>query len=109
MIENKEVLHLDEHGVYRIGTTRVMLDSVVAAFQQGFSPESIRQQYPALTLQEVYGTISQYLANREEFDAYLRRQAQVWQEARIRADQRPSEVFERLKGLRKAACETEAK
>jgi len=48
---------LDETGVYRIGNTRVMLDSVLAGFQQGHSAETIRQQYPALSLEEVYGSI----------------------------------------------------
>jgi uncharacterized protein (DUF433 family) len=54
----------DEHGVLRVGDTRVMLDSLVAAFHQGHSPETITQQYPALTLQQVYGAITYYLANR---------------------------------------------
>ncbi len=46
----------DAHGVLRIGGGRVMLDSVVAAFEQGHSPETIRAQYPSLSLEEVYGT-----------------------------------------------------
>ena len=43
----------DDHGVLRVGETRVMLDSVVAGFHQGHSAETIAQQYPALTLEEV--------------------------------------------------------
>ena len=61
----------DEHGVYRVGNTRVMLDGVVVSFRDGLSPETIMQQYPALTLEQVYGAITFYLANREEVDAYL--------------------------------------
>jgi uncharacterized protein (DUF433 family) len=57
-------VRLDESGVYRVGGTRVMFDSVLAAFQQGHSPETIRQQYPALTLEAVYGSIACYLAHR---------------------------------------------
>ena len=38
-------VRLDEHDVYRVGQGRVMLDSVVAAWQQGHSPEAIRSQY----------------------------------------------------------------
>jgi hypothetical protein len=57
MSEEKAYVRVDENGVYRVGMTRVMLDSVVAAFRQGHSAETIRQQYPALTLEEVYGSI----------------------------------------------------
>ena len=68
----------DEHGVMRVGETRVMLDSVVAAFEQGHSPETIQQQYPALSLEQVYGAVAYYLANRGEVDQYLERQGEVW-------------------------------
>jgi uncharacterized protein (DUF433 family) len=58
MSEEKSYVRVDEHGVLRVSDTRVMLDSVIAAFQQGHSPETIRQQYPALSLEEVYGSIT---------------------------------------------------
>ena len=54
----KSYVRQDEHGVLRIGDTRVMLDSVIAAFHQGHSAETIAQQYPALQLEEVYGAIA---------------------------------------------------
>src|SRR5947208_5739778 len=92
----------DENGVFRVGRTRVMLDSVVAAFQQGHSPETIRQQYPALTLEEVYGSIAHYLAHLDEVNAYLRRQDAVWREWELRSQQRPSPVAERLRALRRS-------
>ncbi len=38
-------VRMDPHGVMRVGETRVMLDSVVAAFEQGHSPETIQQEY----------------------------------------------------------------
>jgi hypothetical protein len=47
------------------------LDSIVYAFQKGLSPESIVQSFPLLTLEQVYGAIAFYLANRSEIDAYL--------------------------------------
>ena len=33
MSEEKHYVRLDEHGVMRIGTSRVMLDSIVAGFE----------------------------------------------------------------------------
>jgi uncharacterized protein (DUF433 family) len=83
--------------VLRVGGTRVSLDSVVLAFQEGHPPESIRQQYPALTLEALYGALTHYLAHREEVEDYLRRQGQVWERARREAETRPSPVLDRLR------------
>jgi uncharacterized protein (DUF433 family) len=56
---------------YWIEGTRISLDSIVYAFQSGASPESIMQSFPLLTLEQVYGAIAFYLANRTEIDTYL--------------------------------------
>src|SRR5437588_5272945 len=98
MGEDRSYVRVDESGVLRVGDTRVMLDSVLAAFQQGHSPETIRQQYPALCLEQVYGSIAYYLAHRDEVDAYLARQHTVWQEFQARCEQQASPVVERLRG-----------
>jgi len=78
-----------------------MLDSVAAGFHQGQSPKTIRQSYPALSLEAVYGAIADYLANRAELDDYLRRQDDVW--ARARAEASPSAVVERLRKVTASA------
>jgi uncharacterized protein (DUF433 family) len=56
---------------YWVEGTRISLDSIVYAFRSGLSPESIVQSFPLLTLEQVYGAITFYLANRAEIDAYL--------------------------------------
>ena len=104
MQESKADVRVDSHGVYRVAGTRVMLDSVIAAFQQGHSPETIQQQYPALSLEAVYGSIAYYLANTAAVDAYLKRQDAEWEKARARSDAQPSVVVERLQALRKAGA-----
>ncbi|MBL8187397.1 MAG: DUF433 domain-containing protein [Acidobacteria bacterium] len=58
-------------GAYRITDSRVSLDSVVYAWRDGASPETIREMFPVLTLEEVYGAVAFYLANQEEIDKYL--------------------------------------
>jgi uncharacterized protein (DUF433 family) len=67
---NAYVEHKD--GAYRVGGTRVSLDSVVYGFLEGQTAETIAQSFPALTLEQVYGAIAFYLAHRPEIDAYLR-------------------------------------
>lgn len=42
---------------YWIAGTRISLDSIVYAFQKGFSPESIVNSFPLLTLEQVYGAM----------------------------------------------------
>jgi hypothetical protein len=69
----------------------------VAAFHQGHSAETIVQQYPALSLEEVYGTIAYYLANQAELTQYLRRQDELWKQEREQADAVASPVVQRLR------------
>lgn len=59
-------------GVVLVGGTRVTLDTIVAAFREGSTPEEIAQQYPTLELADVYTVISYYLRRLTEVDAYLR-------------------------------------
>ena len=60
---------------YRIADSRVSLDSVVHAYWNGQTAESIAQSFPALTLEQVHGALAFYLANRSEVDAHLERSA----------------------------------
>jgi uncharacterized protein (DUF433 family) len=67
----KQYVEERDHG-YWIAGTRVSLDSVILAFLGGLSAEAIVTEcFPALTLEQVYGAITYYLAHRTEIDAYL--------------------------------------
>jgi len=57
---------------YWVAESRLSLDSIVHAFLNGQSAESIAQSFPVLTLEQVYGAITFYLAHRAEIDDYLR-------------------------------------
>lgn len=70
-------------GSYRVAGTRVSLDSLVHPFLRGETAESIAQSLPLLRLEQVYGAIAFYLANRDAVDAYLA-QRQADYEARRR-------------------------
>ncbi len=100
MIPPKQYVREDDGGALRVGETDISLDSVVHAFDQGHSPECIMQQYPALSLEDVYGAITFYLANREQVRQYLARQDQLWEELRRKADENPSPVVQRLRALK---------
>jgi uncharacterized protein (DUF433 family) len=65
-------LDTDSDGVVRVSSTRVTLDTIVAAFLGGATAEEIAQQYPSVPLADVYCVIGYYLRRRDEVDAYLR-------------------------------------
>jgi len=91
-------LAIDKNGVGKVGGTRVTLDTVVKAFIRGATAEEIAQQYPSVSLSDIYSTISYYLQNRNEVDKYLakrKKQAQtVKRENEKRLD--PHGIRERL-------------
>lgn len=70
-------LRLDSQGTIRVGRSRVTLDTVIESYQHGASPEVIAEQFPAVTLAEVYGTIAYYLQHQNRLDAYLRERTEA--------------------------------
>jgi uncharacterized protein (DUF433 family) len=49
-------VHAEQRGgVFYISGTRITLDSIVYAFREGCSPESIREDFDGLSLAHVYG------------------------------------------------------
>ncbi|MBY0507061.1 MAG: DUF433 domain-containing protein [Bryobacteraceae bacterium] len=68
----------NRNGVYYILGTKISLDSIVYAFRQGSSPESIREDFDALSLPHVYGAIAFYLDNQANVDAYLAARKEQW-------------------------------
>jgi uncharacterized protein (DUF433 family) len=75
-------LTADVEGVVRIGSTRVTLDTIVAAFREGMTPEGIVEQYPALRLAEVYSIIGYILSHAGEVEAYMSERQRLADEVR---------------------------
>jgi uncharacterized protein (DUF433 family) len=65
-------LAADAAGVFHVGNSRVTLDTVIGAFCDGATAEEIADQYPAISLGQVYAVIAYYLAHTAEVDDYLR-------------------------------------
>lgn len=75
-------LRLDEDGVIRVGDTRVTLQTVIADFHRGASPEEIVHHYPSLSLPDVYLIVGYYLQHQDEVDDYIRQQREASEQAR---------------------------
>jgi uncharacterized protein (DUF433 family) len=93
----------ERSGAYFIAGTRVSLDSVVHAFLRGESPEGIAESFPALTLEQVLGSLAFYLANRDEIDQYLRQGTEDFERLRQQAHQNRPDLYARLTDARQRA------
>lgn len=72
----------DEAGGIRIGQSRVTLDSLLAAYHSGSTPEEIAIQYSVLHLEDIYSAIAYYLSHRQEIDSYLEQRHRKSQQQR---------------------------
>jgi uncharacterized protein (DUF433 family) len=88
-------------GFYYVAGTRVSLDSIVHAFHDGESPETILQNFDTLTLEQVYGAITFYLANQPAIDRYLQTQQRRVSEMLRAAEPLAAELRSRLEAARK--------
>jgi uncharacterized protein (DUF433 family) len=74
----------------RITKTRVGIETVIEDYQQGASPEEIILHYPSLSLEQVYATITYYLANPTKVEAYMALVYQHQDEAYVEQQRHPS-------------------
>ncbi len=104
-ILNTETIPLstDSDGVVRVSNTRVTLDTIVSAFNDGLSAEEIAQQYPSIPLADVYYVIGYYLKRSAEVETYLNSRQQQAEQVRKQNESKfdPVGVRERLLARRK--------
>ena len=68
------------HGAYYLAGSRVSLASIIYEYRDGSTVETIRANFPTLSLEQIHGAIAFYLDNRGEAEAYLRRLDNNWEE-----------------------------
>lgn len=83
-------------GGWRIADSRVSLDSVVRLYWEGKSPESIAEEFPSISAEQVYGAIAFYLRNKKEVDEYLQAQDARWQALEASSKSMHVRLLERL-------------
>ena len=103
-----EKAYVENHdGGYWVSGTRVSLDSVVLAFLQGLSAETIVGEcFPILTLEQVYGSIAYYLAHRAEIDSYLKQEDAEFETWRRATQGIGRELSEKLAAARRQMLAT---
>jgi uncharacterized protein (DUF433 family) len=79
-------LREDTSGALRVGESRVLLELVIRAFQDGATPEAIVQRYSTLSLPDVYAVVAYYLRHRSEVENYVAAREQTAEEIRQRIE-----------------------
>jgi len=81
--------------------TRISLDSIIYAFREGCSPETILEDFEGLTLAHVYGAIGFYLDHQTETDAYLLQRKKQWDELERLGTPASQDLLERIERARR--------
>jgi uncharacterized protein (DUF433 family) len=79
-------LRRDAGGTIRVGESRVLLELVIRAFQEGATPEAIVQTYDTLRLADVYAVIGYYLVHPVPIDEYLQQREAAAEATRLKIE-----------------------
>lgn len=84
----------DATGAVRVGQSRVMLEIVIRAFQDGATPETIVQRYPTLQLEDVYAVVAYYLRHRDAVEQYLAQREEQAAEVRLQIESQQPDLID---------------
>ncbi len=91
-------------GGFYIAGTRISLDSIIHAFQDGESPEGILRSFPlAGPLVRIYGAITFYLEHKDEVETYLNHQERLWSDVETTQTVPPESLAARLHAAKEQA------
>ena len=86
----------------RLKGHRVGIDTVLSYYLEGYTSEEIVANLPSLSLEKIHATITYYLHNRPQIDAYLA-ELDAWREQHYQEGQNnPSPVGQRLRAIKAA-------
>lgn len=96
-------IKMNKDGVILVSKTRVTLDTIIYAFNEGLTAEEIAFQYTSVPLSDIYSVIGYYLREKNKIDSYLKRREKISLEVRKQNEARTdaSGIRERLLAKRK--------
>ena len=62
---------IDEHGVARVGGSRVTLAVVIETYKQGCSVEELADEFPGAQASDIRACVTYYLRHKATIEAYL--------------------------------------
>lgn len=99
-------LNVDEYfdqigpDIIKIKGHRLGVEHILKYYLEGYRPEDIAAEYPGLSLEIIYATITLYLANKEELDTYIKRRRARDLEAYQQWASKPPAIVKRLRVIR---------
>lgn len=84
----------------RVKGHRIGIQSILRKYLAGQPVEEIARQYDTLRSVDIYATVTYYLENKDQVDAYLQRVDEQLAADMARSDASPSPVVERLRALK---------
>jgi uncharacterized protein (DUF433 family) len=88
------------NGGYYVAGSRVSLASIIYEYRDGAAAETIRQNFPTLSLEQIHGAIAFYLGHQQEAETYLSDLDKKWDELE-RAKPASPEIQQRIQEARK--------
>ena len=101
------IMHLEDYfdfsspDVIRIKGHRIGIEHILELYKEGYSPEMIALEFPGLSLEKIHATITYYLHNQAEVDAYIQRGRDEAEREYRESAANPSPLVERLRAVRK--------
>jgi uncharacterized protein (DUF433 family) len=93
-------IHLDEKNVPIIsGSTMKVVELITSVKAYGWTPEQLHENYPHLSMSQIYSALAYYWDNRQEIDADMERRYQYAEKLRQEAGESPVAARLRAEGL----------
>ena len=90
--------HVQERsGEYYVANTRVPVGVVIASWKRQAAPERIVEQFPTISLADVYGAITYYLDHQQELERHFARLRDEYERERLQAQAKRPEFFADMK------------
>jgi uncharacterized protein (DUF433 family) len=96
------------NGAYYVAGSRVSLASIIYEYRDGATLETVRQNFPTLSKEQIHGAIAFYLGHRDEAETYLRSLEEKWDGLERAAKPANPEFQQRIEEARKRLLAREA-
>ena len=95
-LESNQYVQARDGNLY-VRETRITVDTVIAFWQMGRSPEQIHESFPHVPLYAVYGTVAYYLEHKDAVDAFFHETEELAESRQAAVEAAHPELFARLR------------
>jgi uncharacterized protein (DUF433 family) len=104
---NTEAIVRNEDGDLFVGASRITLHDIVSARQRGLTPEEIQDDFPGLSLLQVYAAIVYYLEHQEALDTAFAEDQRLMEERRAETYSAHADFYDAMRLRFKASISGE--